>query len=70
MSRVPGESVVDCAEALLLTSAQRDELERRWRAFEQHPDEGEPWEDVKRSLLEECPTKSEPPAEDYNLGSE
>lgn len=36
-----------------LTEAQRVELERRWRAFEQNPDEGEPWEDVKRSLLSE-----------------
>lgn len=47
------ESVVDHPEALPLTSAQRNELERRWRAFEQNPDEGEPWEDVKRSLLDE-----------------
>jgi putative addiction module component (TIGR02574 family) len=47
------ESVVDHPEALPLTSAQRNELERRWRAFERHPDEGEPWEDVKRSLLDE-----------------
>jgi putative addiction module component (TIGR02574 family) len=47
------ESVVDHPEALPLTNAQRDELERRWRAFEQHPDEGEPWEDVKQALLAE-----------------
>ena len=47
------ESVVDHPEALTITPAQRDELERRWRAFEQHPDEGEPWEDVKKSLLDE-----------------
>jgi len=36
-----------------LTEAQRVELERRWRAFELSPDEGEPWDDVKRSLLSE-----------------
>ena len=29
------------------------ELELRWLAFEQNPDEGEPWEDVKRLLLSE-----------------
>ena len=47
------ESVVDHPDALPLTPAQRDELERRWLAFEQRPDEGEPWEDVKKSLLDE-----------------
>lgn len=38
---------------VLLTDAQREELERRWVAFERNPDEGEPWEDVMRSLLDE-----------------
>lgn len=47
------ESVFAHPEAVLLTEAQRVELERRWRAFEQDPDEGEPWDDVKRSLLSE-----------------
>ena len=47
------ESVLEHPEAVLLTHGQKDELERRWRAFEQNPDEGEPWEDVKRSLLSE-----------------
>ena len=47
------ESVLDSPETVSLTQGQRDELERRWRAFEQNPDEGEPWEDVKRSLLSE-----------------
>ena len=46
-------SVFEHPEAVLLTKAQIEELERRWRAFEQNPDEGEPWEDVKRSLLSE-----------------
>ncbi len=45
------ESVLAHPEAVLLTEAQRNELERRWLAFEQNPDEGEPWDDVKRSLL-------------------
>jgi putative addiction module component (TIGR02574 family) len=47
------ESVFDHPERVLLTTAQRDELERRWLAFEQNPDEGEAWENVKRSLLDE-----------------
>lgn len=47
------ESVVEHPESLPVTAAQRDELERRWRAFEKDPDAGEPWEDVKKSLLEE-----------------
>ncbi|MEA2488317.1 MAG: putative addiction module component [Acidobacteriota bacterium] len=36
-----------------LTTDQKDELERRWLAFEQNPDEGESWDDVKKALLEE-----------------
>ena len=47
------ESVFEHPEAVLLTKGQKEELERRWRAFEQNPDEGEPWDDVKRSLLSE-----------------
>lgn len=47
------ESVHEHPDAVLLTQGQRDELERRWLAFERNPDEGEPWEDVKRSLLSE-----------------
>lgn len=37
----------------LLTDAQKEELDRRWVAFERNRDEGEPWEDVMRSLLDE-----------------
>jgi putative addiction module component (TIGR02574 family) len=40
-------------EAVALTPEQREELERRWLAFEKSPDEGEPWDDVKSSLLSE-----------------
>jgi len=47
------ESVFEQTEHVPLTAAQRAELERRWLAFQQHPDEGEAWEDVKRSLLDE-----------------
>ena len=47
------ESVFEHPDDVFLTSAQKEELERRWRAFEENPDEGEPWEDVKQSLLSE-----------------
>lgn len=47
------DSVSEHPEAISLTPAQKEELERRWRAFEQNPDEGETWEDVKRTLLSE-----------------
>ena len=47
------ESVSEHPESVLLTTAQKEELERRWQDFEQNPDEGEFWEDVKRSLLSE-----------------
>ena len=47
------ESVFEYPEAVALTDAQKAELELRWRAFQASPDEGEPWDDVKRSLLSE-----------------
>ncbi|HEX7152969.1 MAG TPA: addiction module protein [Thermoanaerobaculia bacterium] len=47
------ESVFDHPEAVPLTAAQKAELERRWRAFEQNPEEGESWDEVKKSLLAE-----------------
>jgi len=47
------ESVVEHPEAVRLSAEQREELERRWLAFEQTPDDGEPWEDVEKSLLAE-----------------
>jgi putative addiction module component (TIGR02574 family) len=39
------------AEAPPLTAAQRDELERRWQALQQNPDQGEDWDDVRAELL-------------------
>ena len=53
IAQIIWESVFAHPEAVPVTQAQKDELERRWRAFEQNPDEGEPWDDVKRSLLSE-----------------
>jgi putative addiction module component (TIGR02574 family) len=45
------DSVFEHPEDLSVTAAQREELERRWEAFQQNPDEGEPWEDVRKSLF-------------------
>ena len=53
IAQIIWESVFEHPDAVPLTQAQKDELERRWRAFEQNPDEGEPWDNVKRSLLSE-----------------
>ncbi|MGZ5444732.1 MAG: addiction module protein [Thermoanaerobaculia bacterium] len=53
IAQIIWESVFEHPDAVPLTQAQKDELERRWRAFEQNPDEGDPWDDVKKSLLSE-----------------
>ncbi len=47
------ESVVEDARAVPLSDAQRQELERRWLDFQQHPDDGESWADVKKTLAAE-----------------
>lgn len=47
------ESMVAKPDTVPITLAQREELERRWTAFQQDPDEGEPWDDVKASLRRE-----------------
>ena len=44
------DSIADEQEALPITQAQRDELDRRLKDAEQSPDEGEPWEQVKAEL--------------------
>jgi hypothetical protein len=43
---------VDEAEEFPLTPAQQETLEERWRGFVDDPDEGEPWEDVRKSLFD------------------
>jgi putative addiction module component (TIGR02574 family) len=45
------ESVAECPEALELTAAQRQELDRRLAAYERDPDAGVPWADLKQRLL-------------------
>ena len=47
------ESILTRPESLPLTVAQSEELERRWKDFQDNPDDGEPWDDVKKSLLNE-----------------
>jgi putative addiction module component (TIGR02574 family) len=53
MRRVSLDQNLDLPAAQGVEIAQKIELERRWKAFEQSPDEGEPWDEVKRSLLSE-----------------
>ena len=52
MSRLPLEEIFELPSEPL-TESQRQELERRWRAFEQSPDEGEPGEDVRTTVLDD-----------------
>ncbi len=40
-------------EQVEIPAAQCEELERRWIDLLQNPDEGEPWDDVKKSLRDE-----------------
>lgn len=47
------ESMLEHPDDLGITAAQREELERRWVDLQQNPDDGEPWSDVKKSLLNE-----------------
>lgn len=45
------ESVAECPEALELTVAQKQELDRRLEAYERNPDAGVPWAEIKQRLL-------------------
>jgi putative addiction module component (TIGR02574 family) len=47
------ESVVEDIRDLPLTAAQHAELEKRWLDFQQHPDEGESWDEVEKALRAE-----------------
>ena len=47
------ESVHEHPDTLPLTAAQKAELERRWTAFQQAPEAGDMWEEVRDSLLRE-----------------
>lgn len=47
------ESMLEQPGKVEITAAQREELERCWVDLQQNPDEGESWEDVKKSLQNE-----------------
>ena len=45
------ESIAECPEALELTAAQKEELDRRLAAYERDPGAGVPWVELKQRLL-------------------
>jgi putative addiction module component (TIGR02574 family) len=45
------ESMAECPEALELTVAQKQELDRRLEAYVRNPSAGVPWADIKQRLL-------------------
>jgi putative addiction module component (TIGR02574 family) len=47
------ESMLEHPDDVEISAAQREELERRWMDLQQNPDDGESWEDVKKSLQNE-----------------
>lgn len=46
------DSIVAVPEALPLTDAQRQELDRRLEAYAQNPEEGIPWDELKKKVRE------------------
>jgi len=47
------ESVAEHPEEVSLTAAQREELEKRWKAMQGSPDAGEDWESLHAKLQSE-----------------
>jgi len=47
------ESVFEDVHAIPLSAGQRAELEKRWLDFQQHPEEGESWDEVEKALRSE-----------------
>jgi putative addiction module component (TIGR02574 family) len=45
------DSIAEFPEALELTAAQKQELDRRLAAYEREPDAGVPWTELKQRLL-------------------
>ncbi len=45
------ESIAELPEALELTEAQKQELDRRLAAYQQDPEAGVPWPELKARLL-------------------
>jgi putative addiction module component (TIGR02574 family) len=48
------ESIVAVPEAVPLTEAQREQIERRLDAYHKNPDAGSPWEIVKQRIRKFC----------------
>ena len=47
------DSIAAAPQPLPLTQAQRDELDRRLEDYRKNPEDGSPWEEVKRRILGE-----------------
>ena len=43
-------SIAAAPEALKLTQAEREELDRRWEAYERDPSLGSPWAEVRARI--------------------
>ena len=44
------DSIAAVPEAVVMTDAQRQELDRRLAAYEENPDEGIPWEEFRKQF--------------------
>jgi putative addiction module component (TIGR02574 family) len=44
------DSIAAVPEAVVLTDAQRQELDRRLASYEENPDEGIPWEEFRKQF--------------------
>jgi putative addiction module component (TIGR02574 family) len=49
------DSIAPISEPLHFTSMQRDELDRRLEDMRQNPNDGSPWNEVKKRILENAP---------------
>ena len=44
------DSIAAAPDALEMTQAEREELDRRWAAYERDPSLGSPWADVRARI--------------------
>jgi putative addiction module component (TIGR02574 family) len=45
------DTIASVPERIALTTAQQEELDRRLEDYRQHPEEGSPWEEVRKRIL-------------------
>ncbi len=45
------DSIAAVPEAVELSGEQKQELDRRWEAYEKNPSAGSPWSDVRSRIL-------------------